>query len=92
MTINFDNTQFLCICTKAKENDEDNKIDDIRESFFQMIKIGLEKKNEKENIINVLNYLYLSVKKDISYSEFLKMILKKIETNFKKWIFLKNLI
>ena len=58
LTKKLDNTQFLFVCTKAKEDDEDNKIDDIRESFFQMIKIGLEKKKEKETIINVLNYLY----------------------------------
>ena len=69
LTKKLDNTQFLFVCTKSKEDDEDNKIDEIRESFYQMIKKGLEKKKEKENIINVLNYLYLAVKKDISFQE-----------------------
>lgn len=92
LTKKLDNTQFLFVCTKSKENDEDNnKIDDIRESFFQMIKIGLEKKKEKENIINVLNYLYLSVKKDISYSEIFEDDTEENRNKFKKMNFFEKL-
>jgi hypothetical protein len=91
LTKKLDKTQFLFVCTKAKEDDEDNKIDDIRESFFQMIKIGLEKKKEKENIINVLNYLYLSVKKDISYSELFEDDTEENRNKFKKMGFFEKL-
>ena len=91
LTKKLDNTQFLFVCTKAKENDEDNKIEDIRESFFQMIKIGLEKKNEKENIINVLNYLYLSVKKDISYDEIFEDDTEENRNKFKQMSFFEKL-
>ena len=91
LTKKLDNTQFLFICTKAKENDEDNKIDDIRESFFQMIKIGLEKKKEKENIINVLNYLYLSVKKDISYDEIFEDETEENRNKYKQMSFFEKL-
>ena len=56
-----------------------------------MIKIGLEKKKEKENIINVLNYLYLSVKKDISYSEIFEDDTEENRNKFKKMNFFEKL-
>lgn len=63
-------TQFLFVCTKAKKNDEDKKIEKIQGGFFKMIKNEFDKnKKESKNIINVLNYLYYAVKKDIFYDE-----------------------
>ena len=53
LTKKLDNTQFLFVFTKAKEDVEDNKIEDIRESFIQMIQTrfnGCMFTKSKENL------------------------------------------
>ena len=64
-----DNTHFLFLCSKSKMQNNKQLIDKIQKSFYKMIKNGLNKKKEKENIMNVLNYLYFCQKKDIDYKE-----------------------
>ena len=64
-----DNTQFLFLCSKSKLQNDKEIIVKIKKSFYKMIKNGLNKKNEKESIMNVLNYLYFCQKKDIDYKE-----------------------
>ena len=91
LTKKLDNTQFLFVCTKSKEDDEDNKIDEIRESFYQMIKKGLGKKKEKENIINVLNYLYFAVKKDFSFQEIFEDDTEENRNKFNQMSFFEKL-
>ena len=64
-----DNTHFLFLCSKSKVRNNKQLIDKIKKSFYKMIKNGLNKEKEKENIINVLNYLYFCQKKDIDFKE-----------------------
>ena len=51
-----DNTHFLFLCSKSKLQNNKQLIDKIKKSFYKMIKNGLNKEKEKENIIDVLNY------------------------------------
>ena len=64
-----DTTHFLFLCSKSKVRNNKQLIDKIKKSFYKMIKNGLNKKKEKENIMNVLNYLYFCQKNDIDYKE-----------------------
>ena len=65
-----DITQFIFICSKSPEENEERKVKLIQNSFFKMIKKGLEKETkERKNLIDVLNYLYYCQKKDINYNE-----------------------
>ena len=53
-------TQFLFVCLKSdKKENYTQKVKQIQGSFYQMIKNGLTQNSEKDNIMNVLNYLYL---------------------------------
>ena len=65
-----DITQFIFICSKSPVENDEKKVKMIQNSFFQMIKLGLEKeKKQRKNLIDVLNYLYYCQKKDINYDE-----------------------
>ncbi len=44
-------TQFLFVCTKAKKNDEDNKIQKIKEGFFKMINSEFDKNKKEKKIL-----------------------------------------
>ena len=63
-------SHFLFICTRAGD-DQENAFADIIESFYEMVKKGLEKecKEEQSKFIYTLNYLYFCQKKDIHYNE-----------------------
>ncbi len=69
LTEKLDNTQFLFICTKSKENVEEKKIEYIQESFYEMIKRGINGRESDENIIDQLKFLYYCQKKDFKYEE-----------------------
>ena len=77
MTEKLDNTQFLFVCTKSKENIEDEKIENIQESFVQMIQRGIEETKSDANIINQLKFLYYCQKKDFNYEEINENITKE---------------
>ena len=65
-----DITQFIFICSKCPSKIDEKKVTLIQNSFFKMIKKGLEKeKKAQKNLIDVLNYLYYCQKKDINYNE-----------------------
>ena len=74
-------SHFLFVCTKSKENVKNQKKEfkSIKESFFKMIKKGIEEecKDEKNKFINTLNYLYYCQKKEIYYNEVDQKIKKK---------------
>jgi ribosome biogenesis GTPase A len=54
-----DITQFIFICSKCPSKIDEKKVTLIQNSFFRMIKKGLEKeKKAQKNLIDVLNYLY----------------------------------
>ena len=69
LTEKLDNTHFLFVCTKSKEEVNDAVLQKIKKAFFNMLKNGLKNKHEKENLINALNYMYYCIKKDILYDE-----------------------
>jgi GTP-binding protein EngB required for normal cell division len=77
LTEKLDNTQFLFVCTKSKENIEDEKIEEIQESFVQMIQRGIEETKSDANIINQLKFLYYCQKKDFNYEEINENITKE---------------
>ena len=88
LTEKLDNTQFLFVCTRSKKNVEDNKIERIRESFYNMIEKGEE---SDENIMNKLGFLYYCQKKDIYYEEIDNDIKKGIkEEKFKEMNFFEK--
>ena len=78
LTEKLDNTQFLFVCTKSKENIEDEKIENIQESFVQMIQRGIEETKSDANIINQLKFLYYCQKKDFNYEEIKENIIENI--------------
>ena len=63
-------SHFLFVCTRAG-NDQETAFEDIKESFFAMIKKGLSKKyqDEQSKFKYTLNYLYFCQKKEIYYDE-----------------------
>ena len=69
LTEKLDNTQFLFVCTKSKENVEEKKIEYIQESFYQMIKRSINGRESDENIMDQLKFLYYCQKKDFKYEE-----------------------
>ena len=69
LTEKLDNTQFLFVCTKSIENVEEKKIEYIQESFYQMIKRGINERESNENIMDQLKFLYYCQKKDFKYEE-----------------------
>ena len=88
LTEKLDNTQFLFVCTRSKKNVEDNKIERIRESFYNMIEKGEE---SDKNIMNILGFLYYCQKKDIYYEEIDNDIKKGIkEEKFKEMNFFEK--
>ena len=88
LTEKLDNTQFLFVCTSSKKNVEDNKIERIRESFYNMIEKGEE---SDKNIMNILGFLYYCQKKDIYYEEIDNDIKKGIkEEKFKEMNFFEK--
>ena len=92
-----DSTQFIFLCSKSKSENDSIVSEKIKKSFYKMIQNGLKKDKDKDNIMNVLNYLYLCQKKDIKYSEidrktnitkedFIKLNLyEKLELKFKNY-------
>ena len=66
LTEKLDNTQFLFICTRSKKDVKSDKIERIRESFYNMIAKGEE---SDKNIMNTLGFLYYCQKKEIYYEE-----------------------
>jgi len=89
LTEKLDNTQFLFVCTRSKKNVEDNKIERIRDSFYNMIEKGEE---SDKNIMNTLGFLYYCQKKEIYYEEIENDIKKEIkEEKFKEMNFFEKL-
>ena len=80
-----DSSNFLFICSKSKEVNNKKVIEKIRKSFYQMISKGLEKHSEKDNIMNILNYLYFCQKKDIKFEE-IKTSIDEKEFNEKNFL------
>ena len=66
LTEKLDNTQFLFICTRSEKDVNSNKIERIRDSFYNMIEKGEE---SDKNIMNTLGFLYYCQKKEIYYEE-----------------------
>jgi len=65
-----DITHFIFICSKSPKEDDEKIVQKIQNTFFKMIKKGLEKERKaRKNLIDVLNYLYYCQKKDINYDE-----------------------
>ena len=55
-----------------------------------MINEGLKNKNEKETLINPLNYMYYCIKKDILYDEIFKEYKEEDEKLFEKMNFFEK--
>ena len=74
-------SNFLFVCTRSKEEEkkQEKVFKKIKNSFFKMIKKGMDEecKDEKTKIINTLNYLYYCQKKEINYNEVDKKINKE---------------
>ena len=68
LTEKYDNTQFLFICTKSKEEVEEEIIENIQESFYQMIRKGINEESE-EKMMNIMKFLYYCQKIEIDYDE-----------------------
>ena len=89
LTKRLDTTHFLFICSKSKEDKSDSVLKKIKIAFLKMLQKGLKNKEEKENILNALNYMYYCIKKDILYDEMNKKVIDKQE--FEKMNFFEKL-